>query len=63
MRRFFQFAAFLIIILALFPLYTRFKVAAAPVPPGVYLGGLDLSDVKDPDEIRRHLQDVGAHGT
>lgn len=44
--------------LALFPLYTRYKVAAAPVPPGVYLGGLDLSDLKDPAEIRRHLEAI-----
>ncbi|HXF60207.1 MAG TPA: serine hydrolase [Caldilineaceae bacterium] len=61
MRRFFQFTAFLVIILALFPLYTRFKVAAAPVPPGVYLGGLDLSALKDTDEIRRHLQVAYSH--
>jgi hypothetical protein len=58
MRKFLRFAFILVIILALFPLYTRFKVAAAPVPPGVYLGGLDLSDLKDPAEIRRHLEDA-----
>lgn len=58
MRKFLRFAAVLVIVLAFFPLYTRFKVAAAPVPPGVYLGGMDLSDLKDPQEIRRHLEQV-----
>ncbi|MEZ4611147.1 MAG: hypothetical protein R2838_13040 [Caldilineaceae bacterium] len=42
----------MILVLAIFPVYTRFKVAAAPVAPGVYLGGLDLSTLKDADEIR-----------
>jgi hypothetical protein len=58
MRRFLTFAFFLIAILAIFPLYTRFKVIAAPVPPGVHLGGLDLSDLKDAAEIRAHLEGV-----
>lgn len=56
MRRFITFVTILCAILALFPLYSRFKVAAAPVPPGVHLGGLDLSDLKDPAEIRHHLE-------
>ncbi len=55
MRRFITFVMTICAILALFPLYSRFKVAAAPVPPGVHLGGLDLSDLKDPAEIRHHL--------
>lgn len=55
MRRFVTFVITLCAILALFPIYTRFKVTAAPVPPGVYLGGLDLSDLKDKEEIRYHL--------
>lgn len=58
MRKFLRFVAVLVVILAFFPLYTRFKVAAAPVPPGVYLGGMDLSDLKDTQEIRRHLEQV-----
>jgi hypothetical protein len=58
MRRFLQFVLISILILALLPLYTRFKVAAAPVPPGVYLGGLDLSMLKDPAEIRAHLDRI-----
>lgn len=58
MRKFLRFITLLVIILACFPLYTRYKVAAAPVPPGVYLGGMDLSDLKDTQEIRRHLEQV-----
>lgn len=58
MRRFFTFVLLLIAISAIFPLYTRYKVIAAPVPPGVYLGGLDLSDLKDLIKIRQHLEGV-----
>jgi hypothetical protein len=58
MRRFLQFVIVAILILAVFPLYSRFKVAAAPVPPGVYLGGRDLSMLKDPAEIRQHLDQI-----
>ncbi|MEZ4870446.1 MAG: serine hydrolase [Caldilineaceae bacterium] len=56
MRRFTIFVILLIAIFALFPLYTHFKVIAAPIPPGVYLGGLALSDLKDVAEIRTHLE-------
>ncbi len=31
---------------------------AAPIPPGVYLGGLELSALKDPADIRSHLERV-----
>lgn len=58
MRRFTTFLIFFLAILALFPLYTRYKVMAAPIPPGVYLGGLELSALKDPVEIREHLEPV-----
>lgn len=58
MRRFIYFILIVVAVLAIFPVYTRFKVTAAPVPPGVYLGGLDLSDLKDPDEIRQHLDRI-----
>lgn len=58
MRRFTTFLIFFLAILALFPLYTRFKVMAAPIPPGVYLGGLELSALKDPAEIRKHLEPI-----
>lgn len=60
MRRFIRFTTVLCAILALFPLYTRFKVAAAPVPPGVHLGGLELSALKDKDEILDHLEGIYA---
>lgn len=58
MRRLITFIIFLVAILALFPLYTRFKATAAPIPPGVYLGGLALSDLKATGEIRQHLERV-----
>lgn len=58
MRRFITFVLLLIAIATLFPLYTRYKVMAAPIPPGVYLGGLELSALKDPAEIRRHLESI-----
>lgn len=60
MRRFINFVLILVAFLAIFPIYTRYKVAAAPVPPGVYLGGLDLSDLKDTAEIRQHLERIYA---
>jgi len=50
------FTVLLIAILALFPLYSRFKRTTAPVPPGVYLGGLNLSDLKNSADIRQHLE-------
>lgn len=55
-RRFLTFMAVLVAVLAIFPLYSRLKVSAAPVPPGVYLGGLELSDLKDKEQIREHLR-------
>lgn len=58
MRRLVTFLLFLIIIGALLPLYSHYKVIAAPIPPGVYLGGLELSALKDPSEIRRHLDSI-----
>jgi beta-lactamase class A len=56
MARFTTFVVILIAVLALFRAYTHFKAVAAPVPPGVYLGGLDLSDLKDKATIRQHLE-------
>ncbi len=58
MRRFTTFVILFLALLALFPLYSRFKVQAAPIPPGVYLGGLELSALKDPAEIRQHLEPI-----
>ena len=58
MARFLRFLLLLCAVLAIFPLYSRYKVAAAPIPPGVHLGGLDLSDLKDTAEIRRHLEQI-----
>lgn len=47
MPRFFRISLLIVGILALFPLYTRYKAAAGPIPPGVYLAGLELSHLKD----------------
>lgn len=60
MRRLIYFVIIAVAVLAIFPFYTRFKTTAAPVPPGVYLGDLNLSDLKDVDEIGRHLNGVYA---
>lgn len=46
----------LVALLAIFPLYSHLKRTAAPIPPGVYVGGLALSDMKDPAQIRTHLE-------
>ncbi|MEZ4636156.1 MAG: serine hydrolase [Caldilineaceae bacterium] len=51
MGRFLRFVFFLILILSIFPLYTRFKAAAGPIPPGIYLAGEEMSHYKDPVEI------------
>ena len=51
MTGFLRLALPLIAFLSLFPLYTRYKAAAAPIPPGVYVAGLELSRYKDPAEI------------
>jgi hypothetical protein len=53
--RFWVFIVVTIAVLAIFPLYTRFKAMAAPIPPGVQLAGVDLSHLKDPEEIRSQL--------
>ena len=56
MARFFRFAIFLILILSLFPLYARYKASAGPVPPGVYLAGMEMSGYKDPAEIAEKVR-------
>lgn len=58
MQRLITFIICLVAVLTLFRFYTRFKVTAAPIPPSVYLGGLELSDLKDLAEIRQHLEGV-----
>jgi hypothetical protein len=57
-RRFLTFMLVLVAILAIFPLYTRLKVVAAPVPPGVTLGGMQLNDLKDTATIAEHLREA-----
>lgn len=56
--RFIQFTLLLIIILSLFPLYSHYKQVAAPVPPGVRLGGVDVTGLETTEEIRAHLDPI-----
>lgn len=58
MRRLIYFVIILVAVLAIFPIYTRFKASAAPIPPGVYMGNLDLTDLKQADEIAQHLERI-----
>ena len=55
MNGFTKFILTLILLLSLFPLYTRYKASAAPIPPGVYLGGVEMGRVKDVAEAARLL--------
>ena len=41
MAGFLRFALPLIAVLSIFPLYTRYKASAAPIPPGVHLASLE----------------------
>ncbi len=64
--RFVSLTLLLVGVLALFRLYTYYKVAAAPIPPGVTLAGIDLSSYKDRAEIGAQLapiftQPIGVH--
>lgn len=58
MSRLIQWTLVAIAILSLFRFYTRFKEFAAPIPPGVYLAGLELSALKDSAEMRAHLEQI-----
>ncbi len=55
MAGFLRFALPLIAVLSIFPLYTRYKAAAAPIAPGVHLASLELSHLKDPADIETAL--------
>jgi hypothetical protein len=56
--RFINFTLLLIVALSFFPLYSYYKGVAAPVPPGVRLGGIDVTGMKTTEEIRAHLDPV-----
>lgn len=58
MARFLKFVVSLILFLSIFPLYSHYKVVAAPIPPGVYLGGVEMSSYKDPAEIDAALKQL-----
>ncbi|MFO7634835.1 MAG: serine hydrolase [Caldilinea sp.] len=56
--RFINFTLLLIVLLSLFPLYSYYKQVAAPIPPGVRLGGVDVTGMKTVEEIRTHLDPI-----
>ncbi|MBW7883475.1 MAG: serine hydrolase [Caldilineaceae bacterium] len=56
--RFWIFTILLVAILSLFRLYGYYKGIAAPVPPGVLLGGVDVSGLKSAAEIRAHMDPI-----
>lgn len=56
MRKLINLVLIATIVFLLLRSYSRFKVYAAPIPPGVQLAGLDLSALKSTDEIRTHLE-------
>ncbi|MEX1018222.1 MAG: hypothetical protein WDZ49_01110, partial [Litorilinea sp.] len=58
MDKFFRLILILLIFLALIPLYSRYKESAGPIPPGVYLAGMNLTGIDDPAEVRQHLDAV-----
>lgn len=56
--RFINFTLLLILLLSLFPLYSYYKQVAAPIPPGVRLGGVDVTGLKTVEAIRSQLDPV-----
>lgn len=56
--RFINFTLLLIVVLSLFPLYSYYKQVAAPIPPGVRLGGVDVTGMETTEEIRTHLDPI-----
>ncbi|HHY58059.1 MAG TPA: hypothetical protein GYA08_21795 [Chloroflexi bacterium] len=56
--RFINFTLLLIVVLSLFPLYSYYKGVAAPIPPGVRLGGVDVTGMKTTEQIRAHLDPI-----
>ncbi|HRW46873.1 MAG TPA: serine hydrolase [Caldilinea sp.] len=56
--RFITYTLLVIALLSLFPLYSWYKQVAAPIPPGVRLGGVDVTGMKTVDEIRAHLDPI-----
>ena len=56
--RFINFTLLLVVVLSIFPLYSYYKGVAAPIPPGVRLGGVDVTGMKTTEEIRTHLDPI-----
>ena len=56
MNGFTKFVLTFILLLSVFPLYTRYKASAAPIAPGVHLGGVEMGRVKEVAEAARLLE-------
>jgi len=56
--RFINFTLLLVVLLSLFPLYSYYKQIAAPIPPGVRLGGVDVTGMETVDAMRAHLDPI-----
>ena len=56
MRKLITISLVVVGLLMLTRLYSNFKISAAPVPPGVTLGGVDVAGLKDPAEIQATLE-------
>jgi len=58
MRKMIKWTVIITSILLLLRAYTHFKTVAAPIPPGVTMANLEISQIKDPSQIREHLERV-----
>jgi len=58
MRTMIKWTVIITTILLLMRAYTYFKSVSAPIPPGVTMAGLEISQLKDPLEINEHLTRV-----
>lgn len=56
MRKLISISLVVVGLLMLTRLYSNFKITAAPVPPGVTLGGVDVTGLKDPAQIQATLE-------
>lgn len=55
MPKFFRFVLSLILVLSIAPAYSWYKGQAAPIPPGVHIGGVEMSRYATAEEVRQAL--------
>lgn len=58
MRKMIKWTVIITSILLLLRAYTHFKSVAAPIPPGVTMANLEISEIKELSEIREHLERI-----